>query len=644
MSGLYILASLLNATIAGAQSRPLLHEIFQQHAVLQRDRPIAVWGDAQPDEQLTISLDATSVHARADASGHWRAELPAMPAGGPHTLNVRTESGHSQSLSDILMGDVWLCSGQSNMELAVSRSLDAATEILGSSSDLIRVLSVAHSISPAPLKHFQEPVSWAAAAPATIADFSAACYYFARELQKTVAVPIGLIHSSWGGSRIEPWISEASLRLVGGFDPDLDLLNLYAHDPGLANRRLGANWESWWRERAAGSAPWNTGGDDWRAAPEPMRDWKTWGVPQLANHDGMVWFRRAVKLTARQAAGPATLTLGAIDEVDETWVNGHPIGNSFGYATERTYELPAGTLRAGENSIVVNVLSTYGAAGMYGPVEHMALQFTDGSKVGLGGQWRYQFVPESMGYPPRAPWQSVGGLTSIYNAMISPLVPFRLRGALWYQGESNTAEADHYQALLEALMHDWRQQFGAELPFLIVELPNFGAPPTAPAASAWANLREAQRRTVASDPHAALAVTIDVGIAQELHPPNKQAVGRRLARAARHLVYGEAVSPSGPIPRSANRENLGITVSFDEVEGALIAYSSDRPIGFELCGKTQSSCRFADARIRAGGIVLDSANAAQATRVRFCWNDAPVCNLYDRSGLPVGPFEIAVQP
>jgi sialate O-acetylesterase len=627
MSGLCILASLLNARIAGAQSRPLLHEIFQQHAVLQRDRPVVVWGDAQPSDRLTISLDAASVHAQADASGHWRAELPAMPAGGPHTLNVRTESGDSQSLSDILMGDVWLCSGQSNMELAVSRSLDAAAEIAGSSSDLIRVLSVAHSISPVPL------------------DFSAACYYFARELQKAIPVPIGLIQASWGGSRIEPWISEASLRLVGGFDTDLDLLNLYAHDPGLADQRLGANWESWWREHAlVGSTPWTGAGNDWRAAPEPMRDWKTWGVPQLANHDGMVWFRRTVKLTPQQAAGTATLAIGAIDEVDETWVNGQPIANSFGYATERSYALPAGALHAGENSIVINVLSTYGAAGMYGPAEHMALQFADGSKVGLGGQWRYQFVPESMGYPPRAPWQSVGGLTSIYNAMVSPLVLFGLKGALWYQGESNTAEADHYQGLLEALMNDWRRDFGPALPFLIVELPNFGAPPAAPAASAWANLREAQRRAVARDSHAALAVTIDVGIAQELHPPNKQAVGRRLARAARHLVYGEAISPSGPIPRSANRENHGITVSFDDIEGELIAYSSDRPIGFELCGKTQSSCRFADAHIRAAGILLDTANAAEATRVRFCWNDAPVCNLYDRSGLPVGPIEIAVQP
>jgi sialate O-acetylesterase len=641
----FLMAPPLYAAAQSAQPPPLFHEIFQQHAVLQRDRPIAVWGEAQPRDQLTISLDAVSVHARADAAGHWRSELPALPAGGPHTLTVRTQSGASQSIADVLIGDVWLCSGQSNMELAVSRSLSAAAEIAASGNDKIRLFSVANATSPAPLTHFPAPPAWSAASPDTVRDFSAACYYFARELQKSIPVPLGLIHASWGGSRIEPWISEKGLRAAGGFNSQLELLNLYARDPSLANKHLGAAWESWWRERApAGSAPWTAAGEDWHDVPEPMRDWKTWGIPQLANHDGMVWFRRMATVTQKQAAGAAVLTIGAIDEVDETWVNGRAIANSFGYGTERSYDLPAGTLHEGENSIVINVLSTYGAAGMYGPPDHMALQFADGSKAGLGGQWRYQFAPESMGYPPRAPWQSVGGMTSIYNAMIAPLGSFGLKGALWYQGESNAAEAGRYQALLEALMGDWRRQFGAGLPFLVVELPNFGAPASAPTASDWADLREAQRRAVAGDAHAALAVTIDVGVAQELHPPNKQAVGQRLARAARRLVYGDAISASGPVPRSARHEGRRIVIGFDDVEGGLVAYSSERPIGFELCGTAQSSCRFADALLRNGGIVLDAENAAEATRVRFCWSDAPVCNLYDRSGLPAGPFDIAIQP
>jgi sialate O-acetylesterase len=375
-----------------------------------------------------------------------------------------------------------------------------------------------------------------------------------------------------------------------------------------------------------------------------MRDWKSWGVPELKHHDGMVWFRRTVAVTPEQAALGASLSLGAIDEVDETWVNERAIANSFGWGTERTYPLPAGVLRAGENSIVVNVTKTCCAGGMLGPPEHMALRFADGSTVPLGGQWLYQIVPESMGYPPRSPWESIGGLSSLYNAMIEPLGPYALRGVAWYQGESNTGRAGQYQKLLAGLMSDWRRQFGAELPFLIVELPDYGPAPAAPVASDWASLREAQRRGVAADGRAALTVTIDIGDRQELHPPNKQEIGRRLARAARHLVYGENLSPSGPTPTGAQRQSAGVLVSFTDVEGHLVAYSAKEPIGFELCGDSQASCRFVNAAMQSDrSVLLDSAGGEAPTRVRFCWGDGPVCNLYDQSGLPAGPFELEIR-
>ncbi|HSZ08802.1 MAG TPA: sialate O-acetylesterase [Steroidobacteraceae bacterium] len=630
------------AGFADPSPPPLLHEIFQDHAVLQRDQPLRVWGQSTAGERISVSIDAKTVEARADAAGHWRALLPAMRAGGPYSLAVRTQSGATQTISDILVGDVFLCSGQSNMEMPVANTLNHASEAARSTNDRIRVLTVAHATSPEPLGHFQAAIAWAAAGPETIGDFSAACYYFARELQKSVPVPLGLIHSSWGGSRIEPWISEQGLRRVGGFGPALDLLHVYARDPKAGNDRLGEIWEQWWHEHAS-STPWTESGADWREVPLPMRDWKTWGVPELANHDGMLWFRRDVALTAAQAAGAATLMLGGIDKVDETWVNGKPIGNSFGYGTERPYELPAGTLRAGDNAIVVNVSSGCCAAGMYGPPDHMALRLRTGEALPLGGQWRYQFVPEAMGFPPRAPWQSVGGVTSIYNAMVAPLGAYGLRGVLWYQGESNTEDAARYQALLSALMGDWRRQFTADLPYLVVELPNFGATPAAPGASDWANLREAQRRAVLSDAHAALAVTIDLGDARQLHPPDKQSVGARLARAARHLIYRESVTASGPVPRIAMREGRGVVVIFDGVEGSLVAYSANRPTAFELCAAEQSSCRFVDAALESDRVLLDAAGVRNPTRVRFCWGDAPICNLYDRSGLPAGPFEIGIQ-
>jgi sialate O-acetylesterase len=636
--------------VAAAEApRPLLNAMFQDHAVLQRDRPIAVWGDAKPGDQITVSFNEGRVRARADAAGHWRSTLPTMPAGGPYSLQARAQSGASQRVSDVLVGDVWLCSGQSNMELAVSSSLNAANEIAGSANPSIRVLTVSHATSPTPLDRFMVPVAWAPAEPNSIRGFSAACYFFARELQKSVPVPMGLIHSSFGGSAIESWFSETGSRSLGGFGERLDLLRLYAHDADAGNRGLADLWEGWWRAHApAGSIPWQATAEDtanWRAVPEPMRDWKTWGVPELANHAGMVWFRRAVSLTAAQAASAAALSLGAIDEVDETWVNGRAIANSFGWGTERTYQLPAGVLRAGDNAIVVNVLSTWDAGGMYGPTDHMALRFADGSSVPLGGHWLYQFVPESMGYPPRAPWESIGGLTSLHNAMIAPIAPYGVRGVLWYQGESNAGSAGQYQKLLSGLMADWRREFGADLPFLIVQLPNFGAPAAAPVASDWASLREAQRRAVAGDPHAALVVTIDIGDRHELHPPNKQDVGRRLARAARHLIYGEGLSPSGPRAVSARREKAAIVVAFSDVEDRLASYSAGDPIGFELCGANQASCRYVNATMQSDhAVLLDAAGIDGPTRVRFCWGDAPVCNLYDGSGLPAGPFELDITP
>jgi sialate O-acetylesterase len=632
------------APSAAAPARPLLDELFQDHAVLQRDRPIPVWGEAAPGEELTISLNGSRAEAIANAQGHWQVQLTAMPAGGPYRLTARVHGGAERSIADILVGDVWLCSGQSNMELPVANSSNAAREIAASANDRIRILGVTHATHPMPLEHFPNAVAWAAAGPDTIRDFSAACYYFARELQKSVQVPMGLIHASWSGSRIEPWMSEAALRAIGGFDAALEVLDIYAGNARAGNDRMGAQWEAWWRAHApAGSTPWMAAAaGEWHEVPEPMRDWKTWGAALLADHDGMVWFRRAAVLSKSQADSAAQLSIGAIDEVDETWVNGRALANSFGYGTERTYAVPKGWLHAGDNSIVINVLSTWDAGGMYGPPEHMALRFADGSTVPLGGQWRYQFVPESMGFPPRAPWESVSGLSSIYNAMIAPLRSFGLRGVLWYQGESNAPEADRYQVLLTGLMADWRRQFGADLPFLIVQLPNFGAPSPVPAPSAWANLREAQRRAVADDHNAALAVTIDTGEAQDLHPPNKQAVGMRLARAAGHLVYGRPISASGPRVRAAHPNGGGILVSFDDVEGELVAYGARRPIGFQLCGVGEGSCRFVDAALSGSDAQLETADKS-AVRVRFCWGDAPVCNLYDKSGLPAGPFQIAIE-
>jgi sialate O-acetylesterase len=483
-----------------------------------------------------------------------------------------------------------------------------------------------------------------------VAEFSAACFYFARELQKTVNVPMGLITSAWGGSKIEPWMSEHALHSAGNYDAGLALLKVQAKDPAAATLQWGRQWEDWWRKRTsvrAGAEPWSassSAAQSWRVAPSGLGFWENWGVPELANYNGIVWYRTTFTLTPQQAKQRAKLSLGTVDEIDETWVNGVPVGYTSGAGTNREYELSVAKLHAGENTIAIAALDTYATGGIYGPAEARAVRLADGTSIPLSREWRYQIAPDNLGAAPRAPWEATGGATTIYNAMIAPLVPYTLRGVLWYQGESNTEDAGNYEKLLAGLMADWRAQFGADLPFFIVQLAGYGPAVTTPTNGGWANLREAQRMAVAHDGHAGLAVAVDIGDRYDIHPTNKQEVGKRLARAARHVAYGEPLPPSGPVPRAAARANDHVVVTFADTEGKLIAYGASGPVGFELCANDQASCRFVEGRIDGNSVSLQPTAGITPTRVRYCWADSPVCTLYDdRNSLPAGPFEIAIQ-
>jgi sialate O-acetylesterase len=642
----WVAASILSFGFASsvvAQDTALLDEMFQDHAVLQRDRPVPIWGQAKPNSDVVVLLLGRETSARADENGAWRAELPAMPAGGPHELSVRSASGEAQTLKDVLIGDVWICSGQSNMEFSVRAAMNGWGEISRANHDSIRLLSVEHSTSFAPRSSFATPVKWQVVTPQTIPQFSAVCYFYARELQKVVNVPMGLIHTAWGGSKIEPWMSIESLRAVGGLDDKLDILSLQSSNHKAAIQRWGQVWQQWWESRNPGTQPWTgRAPGTWVKAPPELSHWETWGVEALAQFNGMVWLRANVELTAKQARQPATLALGKIDDVDMSWLNGKAVGSISGPDTQRNYVVEKGMLRAGVNTIVINALDLWAFGGVYGPSESRALKLQDGTVIPLDGRWEYQIVPTSTGQPPRAPWDATAGLAVIGNAMIAPLGEYRARGVLWYQGESNTDEPQRYRDLLKAWMKDWRARFGEEAAFLIVQLANFGPAPTQPIESGWAGLRESQRLAVNEDGNAGLAVTIDLGDRYDIHPANKQQVGIRLARAARHVVYGEALAPSGPVPVSAKRNGDAIVVSFDDVEQGLVAYSAAEPIGFELCGAEADSCRYVRASIDATSVRLSAAKPTDS-RVRFCWADSPVCTLYDGNGLPAGPFELSIE-
>ncbi len=638
-----VVAGVLLANAASAA--PLLHDLFQDHVVLQRDKAINVWGRAAPGETLTVSLGAASLQARADESGQWRSSLPGMSAGGPYQLSVTAASGDQQVVDDVMIGDVWLCSGQSNMVLQVHRALDSRAEIQNSSNDSIRMLTVPMANHVVPQYQFAGAVKWLKASPETVPDFSALCLYMARELQRQDKVPMGLIAAAWGGSKIESWMSADALRSMGGYEQGLQALAASAKDAAAGAARWGDIWEAWWRERTndrPGTEPWSAKPrGDWRLAPIERGYWEDWGVPELAKYDGMLWYRTNVTLSKAQAAQQATLAVGRVDESDQVWVNGRLVG-AAGPGSQRSYQLPANTLRAGDNSIVITVLDTYSSGGLPGPVESRALKFADGSSIVLNKEWRYLKPPENAAFPPRAPWEAVAGLGVIHNGMIAPLSNLALRGVAWYQGESNVDEADRYQSLLTRFMADWRTRFGADLPIFVVQLAGFGPATTQPVESSWAQLREGQRLAVKADANAGLVVAIDLGERTDVHPANKQEVARRLARAVRHVIYKDEAPPSGPVPVAARREGDAVAVEFTDVTGKLVAYSASRPIGFETCGSAANTCEFAEATIQGRRVLLNSPNAGSATRVRFCWADSPVCTLYDEAPLPAGPFEISV--
>jgi sialate O-acetylesterase len=619
----------------------LLHPMFQDHAVLQRGQPIPVYGQAAPGGIVTVTLGSAAAQATADAEGHWRAILPAMGAGGPYDLSARTGDGAGDVAHDVLVGDVFLCGGQSNMQLPVKATRDAAGEIRAATDSQIRFMTVATHASDTPLTVFADAVAWTVESPQTIGDASASCVYFARELKKTQNVPIGLVVAPWGGTRERNWISEPGLRHAGLQTADLDMLDLRRTDPQAADRRWDATWEAWWRQDKAAGEPWRPDFSvaGWKTAPQKLGPWALWEGTSPDGFVGQMWMRTHVHLTTAQAAQSATLELGGVNEEDETWINGQGVGGTSG-DPHGLHPIPAGVLKAGDNTIVTNIFCSWRFCGLNGPAESRAIRLSDGSSVGLDQPWRYAEVPGDR-IAPQLPWGPTHGDSQDYNGMIAPIGPYAFRAVIWYQGESDVHFTGEYQALLGALVTDWRDRFGADLPFLIVELPNFGVRPTAPMASAFADIREAQRRVASSTPKAGYIVTIDIGEADNIHPADKQAVGRRLALAAQRVIYGQPGPAWGAAPGQPYRQGRSVIVPFANVTTGLAAYSG-APNAFELCGPDQASCRYVTAQIVDAHTVRLDADDRPAVRVRYCWGDSPTCTLTDGSGLPATPFEVPI--
>jgi sialate O-acetylesterase len=633
----------LASTGAAQTPPPLLAPVFQDHAVLQRGKPLPVFGKAAAGETVTVRLGGHSQSAVAGFDGRWSVTLPALAPGAPLVLEA-TSAGRSQTVDDLLVGDVWLCSGQSNMEMPTSRVINGAAEAVASANDQIRLLQIPRAGAATPRDAFGEPTTWTLAGPASVAEFSAACYFFGRELQRTSKVPIGLIHPSWGGTAIQAWMSRTALSKFDAYREPLRILAGHAADPARAEVDWRRAQEAWWTAHlpAPVGKPWSAPDldDSGWATIRPTTQWEGLGIPELAAFDGTVWMRTTVEVTAAQAAAGGELAYGPVDDIDATFVNGVLVGGTEGWDVPRRYAVPPGLLKPGRNVVAVRVFDGGAGGGPWGPAEKRGITFKDGGFAQLDPEWRWRIAAplSATGSPPYAPWIANSGLSTLYNGMVAPLGPYALKGFTWYQGEANVHEADAYARLLPAMIAEWRTRFGApDAPFLVVQLADFGPYAAKPVNSQWAALRDAQRRVVEADAHAGLAVAIDLGDRFDIHPTNKQEVARRLALHARRLD-GETVEAFSPSPASATRAPGAVRVAFAHAEGGLVIYGGNRPVGFELCDA--AACRFVDALADGEGVTIVVPEGMSPTRVRYAWADSPIVNLYNRAGLPATPFEI----
>jgi sialate O-acetylesterase len=620
---------------AVALAKPALDAGFGDNMVLQSGVPLTLSGRAEPSSDVTIMVGEASTVIRSDASGRFLATLPAQPASTAPMRFVVTDAAGSNTYTNILLGNVFLCGGQSNMELSVDRALDVWNQLRLAADDGIRLLMVPKTTAPVPQTAFPSATAWKAATSESVAPFSAACFYMAKALRKKdPGTPVGLIHSNWGGSAARAWYDAEGAAALHG-KGETDLLALYARDPYAATQAFVPQWFDWWRKADKGREPWkNPALLDWKPIPK-FSFWNEWkGTGLDTNPRANVWLRKVITLTPAQAKGEGQLAIGAIDDMDLTFVNGHPVGYTFGWGVERSYRVPAQHLKPGRNEILIAANNMWDTGGFFAGPERLAFTAANGERVMLGADWEYAQT-QVADIPPRAPWDANAGLGVMHNAMIAPLGRMKLAGVAWYQGEADIGQGA-YDGKLAALFAGWRRQFGPQTRMLVVQLADFGERRSAPGESGWAQLRDEQRKGVAADANAALVTAIDIGEPTDIHPANKNDLGKRLAAA----FNGRAM----PMPATAVRQGGKVSVSFKGLAGALTVQGGPYPLGVELCGVEPGSCQFVIATAQGDRLLIAVPDGLTPTCVRYAWADAPVVNLVDGEGMPIPAFELAIQP
>ena len=664
ISPLLVLCWLTAASFAGADVT--LPSLISDHAVLQRSAGTALWGKADPGERVSASIAGVSGETLAGPDGKWRLRLDlSRAAAGPFDLEV--DGKNKKTVHDVVIGEVWVASGQSNMEFPLARAIGGKEEIAASANPMLRQFSVPYVALPTPQDECGG--SWKVAGPTTSGDFTAVGYYFAKNLGAALHAPVGLIASHWGGTPVEAWISAEALDS----DPDLRAGRARVDQEISASDALKAAyvpgyraWEEKYERKDTPADPATFAGPgvstaDWQPLTLPGK-LSAPGLPEA----GAIWLRKTIPLHGSEVTAKHELDLTNLEGFETVYYNGRKVGGIVANATCPTlawrHYFPAPSVE-GDNVLAIRVHIPLGNAALSGDPNH----FTFGP-VPLKGEWlakaeyslpaasaeaksNYPALPKQVPSPPNRP-------AALYNAMIHPLLAATIQGVVWYQGESNVGRAAQYRKAFPLMITDWRHRWGNNFSFYFCQLASYMGHPSQPGESAWAELREAQTRTL-SLPNTGEAVLIDIGEVSDIHPRNKKDVGDRLASVALAKTYGRPVPFSGPVFRTQQVEGAKIRISFDDLGGGLVArplpaqivvssqQNTTQPLkparpgseieGFAICGEDRKWV-WADAKIDGDTVVVSNPEVPRPVAVRYAWSDTPAANLYNKAGFPAGPF------
>lgn len=607
-----------------------LPALISNGMVLQRDTDLKLWGWASKGERIEIRFLNKLYKTTADSNGKWEVTLPPQSAGGPYQMQI-----NDISISNILIGDVWLCSGQSNMEIPIRRVLDLyQQEVSQINNPYVRHMKTPLTYNFPEVNDDINGGSWKSATPENILDISAVAYFFAKELYDKYKVPIGLLNSSVGGSPIEAWLSKDALKQ---FPSDLKAAKQFAQIGYIDSiraqeKKITEQWYSTLNQKDKGIYHWfksdlNT--SDWGTISLPGY----WADKGIGNINGSFWFRKDFEVPTSMVGKPAVLRLGCIVDSDSAYINDKFVGATSYQYPPRIYTIPLGLLHEGTNSVAVRVINSIGKGGF---VEDKPYRVIVGDEfIDLTGEWKYKLRAEMASLIPQTFFQYKP--MGLYNGMIAPLINYPVKGVIWYQGESNTSRPSEYSALLSALINDWRIKWNRpDLPFILAQLPNFMLPKEKPSKSNWAMLREAQLQAL-KIPNTGMAVTIDLGEWNDIHPLNKKEVGHRLALSAMRIAYGDKkIISSAPVYNSMHIKGDKIILSFNEIGNGFA--SEEKLKGFAIAGEDKQFV-WADAKIEGNKVIVWSNKVKNPIDVRYAWADNPEgANLRNKEGLPSSPF------